>query len=160
MRFAERHVLTVNKPSVVRKVLDAFSMGVQAQGCVSPQTRRGLVEFSKQGFNRLILNLQVIKAPFPGASAAFAELDVCEVGGVLVLTGQIPEPWMLQAEELCRSHFFPRHPISSFGAFISRAAAGLEAGILRIARAAGKRRTNPRHKTTGNHGTGDPYGRR
>jgi hypothetical protein len=61
MQFTERHVLTVNEPSVVKKVLDAFSVGVQAQVWVSPETRRGLVQFSKQNFNRLILNLQVTK---------------------------------------------------------------------------------------------------
>ena len=138
MLSEERHVLTVNKSSVVKMVLDKFSAGAQAQCCVSPETSKGLVEFSKQGFNRLVLNLHVMKTPFAGTSAAYMNLKVCQVGGVLVLTGQVSQPWMLQVEELCRRHFFPRHPLSSFGSLVSRAATGIETSILRVAGVAGR----------------------
>lgn len=130
MQFSERHVLTVDEPSVVKRVLEAFSVGVQAQVWVSPETRRGLLEFSKQGFNRLILNLQVTKDPFAESSAACMHLNACQVGGVLVLTGQVNQPWMLQVEALCRRHFFPRHPLSSFGALVAE----IETAMQRFAR--------------------------
>jgi hypothetical protein len=138
MQFAERHVLTVNEPSVVKKVLDAFSVGVQAQVWVSPETRRGLVEFSKQGFKRLILNLQVTKDPFTGSSAACMNLNACQVGGVLVLTGQVNQPWMLQLEELCRRPFFPRRPLTSFGALVAEVETAVQRFARPIWRAKGK----------------------
>ena len=130
MQFTERHVLTVDEPSVVKKVLDAFSVGVQAQVWVSPETRRGLLEFSKQGFNRLILNLQVTKDPYTESSAACMNLNACQVGGVLVLTGQVNQPWMLQVEELCRRQSSPWGPLTSFGALVAE----IETAMQRFAR--------------------------
>ena len=130
MQFTERHVLTVNEPSVVKKVLDAFSVGVQAQVWVSPETRRGLVQFSKQNFNRLILNLQVTKDPYTESSATCMQLNACQVGGVLVLTGQVNQPWMLQLEALCRRNSFPRSTLTSLGALVAE----IETAMQRFAR--------------------------
>lgn len=134
MQFPERHVLTVNKSPLVKKVLDALLVGVQADGGVPAETRIGLGELSKRGFNRLILNLQVMKSPFAEKSPAFLNLDVCEVGGVLVLTGQISRPWMLRVEELCRQHFSSTYLLSGFGALVSSAVAEIETAVERIAR--------------------------
>jgi hypothetical protein len=130
MQFTERHVLTVDEPSVVKKVLEAFSVGVQAQVWVPPETRTGLLEFSKRDFHRLILNLRVTKDPFAGSSAACMNLNACQVGGVLVLTGQVNQPGMLQLEELCRRHFFPRRTLSSLGALVAE----VETAVQRFAR--------------------------
>lgn len=142
-QFTERHVLTVSEPSAIKKVLDAFSAGAQTHGGVSPQTCRGLTEFSKRGFNKLVLNLRVTKTPSADTSAAPMQLDVCEMGGVLVLTGQVPEPWVLLAEKLCHDNFFSSHPIDSVGAFISRAAARIETRILHFSGAAEKPPASP-----------------
>lgn len=135
MQYPERHVLTANEPMAVKRVLDALSSGLQFDGGLRPETRRGLEEFSKQGFSRMILNLQVMDAPFTRMPAAFNELRACRVGEVLVVTGQVTPPRMHQVEELCHRPFFPRRLASGVQAFASRAIAGIESGVRRFARA-------------------------
>lgn len=115
MQISERHVLTIDKPPVIKRVLDVLSAGVESDGSLPAETRKGLEEFSRQGCSRLILNLRVIKAPFGGASAAIVNLRACLLGGVLVITGQVTPPWILRIREHSRRHFFPKHLISGFG---------------------------------------------
>jgi hypothetical protein len=137
MQFPERHVLTASKPCAVKRLLDALTTGVLSDGGLAPETRRGLQEFSKQGYSRLILNLQVISAPFAGTP--FMKLQACQLGGVLVVTGQVTRPRMLQVEEICHPNYF-KHLVSGVEALVSRTVSGIESGVQRIARAARRAR--------------------
>lgn len=118
MQVNERHVLTINKQPVIKRVLDALSAGVKSDGSLPPETRKWLEEFSKKGCDRLILNLRVIKPPFGGTAAAIRNLRICLVGGVLVVTGQVTRPWILLIRDQSRRRFFPRHLIPGFGRLV------------------------------------------
>ncbi len=115
MQVSERQVLTIDKPPVIKRVLGALSAGVRFDAGLATETRKKLEEFSKQGCNRLILNLRVIKTPFGGTPPAIRDLRACLVGGVLVVTGEVTPPWILQIREQCRRHFFPKHLIPGLG---------------------------------------------
>lgn len=104
MQDDERHVLTFEKPSVIRKVMDELSAGVESDGGAPPETRGSLAAFSKQSIDRLILNLRVTKSPFGETSAAIKSLFVCLLGGVLVVSGQVTAPWVTQLSEHARRH--------------------------------------------------------
>lgn len=106
MQVAERHVLTFEKPSVIRKVVDELSAGVDSFSGVPLETRKNLETFSKQSCDRLILNLRVIKAPSEEKPAPIKNLIACLLGGVLVVTGQVTAPWIIQIREHARRHIF------------------------------------------------------
>lgn len=136
MQAGRRHVLIIDKPLVVKNVLDELSAGVESVSTVPHEIRRGLEEFSKHGGARLILDLQVIEAPFGGAPATIRNISAYLVGGVLIVTGQVTSPWILRILQIKadrRRRFSPEHLISSFGALISSAGAEVETAVLRIA---------------------------
>lgn len=115
MRVRERHVLTIDKGPVIQSILDTLMAGANPDGGVPPEACKGLEEYSKQGCNRLILNLRVINAQFGERAAAIRNLSACLLGEVLVISAQVTPPWMHQIRKDRQRYSFPRHLISSFG---------------------------------------------
>jgi hypothetical protein len=136
MQAGRRHVLIFDKRPVVKRVLAELSAGVESDGGVRREIRRGLEEFAKHGGVRLILDLQGIKPPIEGKPAAIRNFSAYLVGDVLIITGQATFQWMLRILQIranSRRHFFPANLPSVFSALTSRALVEIETAALRIA---------------------------
>lgn len=136
MHVGKRHVLIIDKPPVVKNVLEELSAGIENDGAVPREIRRGLEEFSKHGGVRLILDLQVAAPSFEGTSASIRNITAYLAGEVLIITGQVTGHWILRILQIKADHprrFFQERLISCFSAFISSAGAEIEIAIQRIA---------------------------
>jgi hypothetical protein len=118
MQNGKRHVLTIDKPPLIRNVLNALVAGIESEGNAPPGICKRLEDFAKQGCDALLLNLRVVEEALDGTPAKIRNVRASLVGGVLVVACLVPTPWMLQIEELSRRRFFENNLISSLGAFV------------------------------------------
>ena len=115
----ERYILTIGKASVIRDALSLVLAGVKSEGDLTPGSRERLEAFAKNGCDRMILDLRTGKELPGGISPRVRNLRVSHIGQVLVVTGEVSEPGILQQiEALRRPHSFPQHLTSSLLAFI------------------------------------------
>jgi hypothetical protein len=136
MQYIKRHVLIFDKPPSVKSVLQELSEGIQTDGNVRREIRRGLEEFAKHGGVRLILDLQVIERELEGSPATIRNFSAFVAGDVLIITGHVTSHWMLrilQIEAESRRHFFRERLMSKVGAIVSNTVVPLETAIQRIA---------------------------
>lgn len=137
MQSGQRHVLTFEKRPIVKKVLGEIAEGVQSDGNVRHEIRRGLEEFAKHGGVRLILDLHVMGPSFEGSPATIRNITAFVVGEVVIITGQVTSHWMLrilQIKAQRRWHFFHVRLIAGTAAFISNACVDVEITAQCVAR--------------------------
>ena len=137
MQAGQRHVLTFDKRPIVKKVLGEISEGVQSDGNVRREIRRGLEEFAKHGGVRLILDLQVTGPATERPPATIRNLTAFVAGEVLIVTGQVTPHLMLrmlQIKAQSRWHFFQVRLISRMGALILDACVDVGIAAQRVAR--------------------------
>jgi hypothetical protein len=132
MQAGERHVLTVEKPPLIRKVLNTLSTDVEPEGGEVLRTLKGLEKFAKEGCGRLILNLDAIEEPPGGVPQGVTNVGASLVGGVLVVTCKVTSRELLRIKVLTRRHSFPKHLISGFDALFSSTADRIKAAISRM----------------------------
>jgi hypothetical protein len=131
MQAGEGHILTIEKPPLILKVLNALSTDVEAEGGETLGTLKRLEKFAKEGCGRLILNLGAIEEPISGTPQAVRNVGASLIGGVLVVTCQVPSREILRIKVLTRRHSLPKHLISIFDALFSSAAARLRTAVSR-----------------------------
>jgi hypothetical protein len=138
MQVDKRHILTIQEQPLILKALNAVSTGVESSDGEACETIKRLAEFEKQGYRRLILDLRAIEEPLNGTPQEIRNVGASLVGEVLFVTCQVSTRELLRIKVLTRCHFFPRHPMSKFDALFSRAVAGIEIAVSRIARLTGR----------------------
>jgi hypothetical protein len=118
MQVGTRQVLTIEKPRLILKVLNALAMGVESEGGEPFGTLMRLEEFAKEGCGRLILNLRAVDESLRGTPQGVEKVGASLIGGVLVVTCQVTTPCMLQINELCRPRLVPKRLVSPLGALL------------------------------------------
>jgi len=102
----ERYILTTAKASLIRDVL-AYLLA-KAEGEAVPRTLPGPEEFSKAGYDRMILELRRPQSPCAGAFPTVKNLRSSRLGRVLVVTGDAATPEVLrEIDALRRPRLFP-----------------------------------------------------
>lgn len=110
LKKRERHVLATCKPSLIQKALSMVLAGVQSGGDASPGTCQSIERFSRNGCGRLLLDLRTARELPAGTAPSIRNLTASHLGQVLVVTGDVTAPQILQeAKALCRSHFSPQY---------------------------------------------------
>lgn len=135
MQIGKRQVLIIEKPLAVKSVLDELSAGVEPEGGVPHEIRKGFEEFSSHGGSRMILDLQVIEPAFGGAPATIGNISAHLVGGVLIVTGQATSPWILRILQIKahnRRRFSPKRLISRSAALVLNVPDEIESAVQRI----------------------------
>lgn len=119
LKEGKRHVLITEKAPVIRNALSALLAGVKSEGDVTPGTREKLEAFAKQGCDRLVLDLRTVKEAPGGIASGVRNLRASQLGPVLVVTGEVAAPHILQEiEALRRHHPFPKHVATGLLAFV------------------------------------------
>lgn len=131
MHVGERHVLTVEKTSLVLKVLNALSTDAEAGGGEVLRTLKELEKFAKDGCGRLILDLDAIEEPDSEMPQGVRNVGVSLIGGVLVVTCQVSSREIVRIKMLTRRHSLPKHLISSFNGLFSSTADRIRAAFSR-----------------------------
>lgn len=132
MHAGDRHVLTIEDPPLILKTLNTLSMDVESDGGEAFRTLKRLEKFAKEGCGRLILNLDAIEEPPGGSPQKVRNVGASLIGGVLVVTCQVPSRELLRIKLLTRRRSFPKHLISSFDALFSSAAARIKTAVSRM----------------------------
>ena len=110
MKKGERHVLATGKGPVIRNALSLVLAGVKSEDDVSPGTRQSLELFARNGCDRLLLDLRTARELPAGTVPGIRNLRASQLGQVLVVTGDVTAPEILQeVRALCRSHFSPEY---------------------------------------------------
>jgi hypothetical protein len=110
LKKGERHVLAIGKASVIRKALSLVLEGVKSAGDASPDTCQSLEVFARNGCGRLLLDLRTARELPAGTAPRVWNLQANHLGQVLVVTGDVAAPDILQeVRALCRPHFSPQY---------------------------------------------------
>jgi hypothetical protein len=119
LKDGERYVLTTGKVSVIQGVLSLLLAGVKSEGAVAPSAYQSLDAFSKNGCDRMILELRTPKETPAGISPKVGNLRVSYIGQVLVVSGEVTSPEILrEIERLRRPHFSLQYVASALLAFV------------------------------------------
>ena len=118
MQVGERHVFTLEEPSLIRTVLNVLSAEGESDGSGPLRTCTKLGELANQGCDALLLNLRVMEEPHEPTSPKIRNVGASLLGGILVVACQVTAPWIRQIEELSRCRSVPEYPISRLGAFV------------------------------------------
>lgn len=132
IQVGERHVLTIEKPPLILKVLNTLSTDVGSEEREVLRTLKGLEKFAKEGCGRLILNLDAVEESQAGMLQEVSNVGASLVGGVLVVTCKVTSRELLRIRVLTRNQSFPKHLISGFDALFSSAAARLRTALSRM----------------------------
>ncbi len=118
MDEGERHVLTIEKSTLVRETLKVLSEAVEAD-CHAPcGICMRFRNFAQQGCEAMILNLRVLGEPVTGTSSGIRIFGASLLGGVLAVSGQATNPWILQLQERSRPRFLPLEVAARLGTFV------------------------------------------
>jgi hypothetical protein len=110
LKKGERHVLATGKGPVIQKALSLVLAGVKSEGDASPRTCHIFEEFARNGCDKLLLDLRTAGELPAGAAPRVRNLHASQLGQVLVVTGDVTAPHILQeVRALCRSHFSPQY---------------------------------------------------
>lgn len=131
LNASERYVLTTSKASVIRGVLSLLLARVKSEGDVSPGTLQSLEALSREGCDRLIVELRRPREPPAGISPRVRNLRVSHLGQVLVVSGEVSSPEILHEIEMLRR---PRYSFQSLTTtlltFVHKFLSVLGAGVL------------------------------
>jgi hypothetical protein len=106
LREGERYVLATSKAPVIQKALSLVLAGVKSEGDASSDTHQILELFTRNGCDRLILDLRTAREVPGGMAPRVTNLRASHLGQVLVVTNEATAPHILQeVRVLCRSHF-------------------------------------------------------
>lgn len=118
MDEGKRLVLTIEKPTLVGETLKLLSEAAMSD-CRPPcGICMRLRDFAKQGCEALILNLRAVEGPVAGTSSGVRILGASLLGGVVAVSGQATNSWIVQLEELSRPGFLPMKLAARLGAFV------------------------------------------
>jgi hypothetical protein len=114
----ERYFLTTDKASVMRRVLSFVSAaGAKAESSVAHGSCLSLEDASKDGCDRMILELRRPMAPAAGAPPKVRNLRTSHFGRTLVVTGDATTPEIFHEIDALRHPYSPRQLKSGLLAF-------------------------------------------
>ena len=118
MKDPERYVLTTSKAPVIQDVLSLVLGMVKSERNLAPGTIPSLEAYTKNGCNRMILELRRPKQSPVGISPTVRNIRVSHLGEVLVLTGDATAPEILrEIEAIRRPHFSLQYLATGMVAF-------------------------------------------
>jgi DNA-binding response OmpR family regulator len=119
VKEAERRIFITEKAPVIRNALCTLLTGATSESDTIPGTRERLEAFAKEGCDRLVLDLRTVKESSGCMSPGVRNVRASQIGTVLVVTGEVTSPEILQEiEELRHSHSFAKHLTSDLRAFV------------------------------------------
>lgn len=119
MKEGERQILITEKAPVIRDALSALLAEIKSEDHFAPSTLETLEGFSRQGCNKLILDLRRTKESFDGIPPGISNLRASQLGPVLVVSSEVNSfELMHEIEAIRHAHSFPRHLTASLLAFV------------------------------------------
>ncbi|MEJ2007059.1 MAG: hypothetical protein P8Z30_02715 [Acidobacteriota bacterium] len=119
MSEVDRHILIAEEPSIIKEVFSVIFAGLETGDNVSSAMRERLEQFSKEEYERLILDVRASKEPVGRIPPGVKSLRATQFGRVLAIACEVTSPKMLRRlKELCGPRSFPGRLASSLHDFM------------------------------------------
>jgi CheY-like chemotaxis protein len=114
-----RRVLIIEDQPSVRNVLYVLLAGIRCDGEVVCSSRQALERIQRESFDALLLDLRCSEMPPGQIVSAVQNLQPSLLGRVLVITGEVADPRMLEEiENLRLPRFSPKRLAVDLRAFL------------------------------------------
>jgi DNA-binding response OmpR family regulator len=108
-----RKVLIIEDEPAIRNVLYVLLAGLGCDGDVAPDTQHALAMIRQDRFDAVLLDLRSAHLPPEQMVAAITDLRPSLVGRVLVITGEVSDPRILEVLERNAVPHVPRSRVTS-----------------------------------------------
>jgi len=108
-----RKVLIIEDEPSIRNVLYVLLAGLGCDGDVAPDTQHALAMIRKDRFDAVLLDLRSAHLPPEQMVAAITDLRPSLVGRVLVITGEVSDPRIIEELERNAVPHVPRSRVTS-----------------------------------------------